>query len=231
VTNVQFALFIAAGGYGEQGKRWWSGEGWNWRKKGKRRWSKKGTDQPQYWDSPRLGKTRRGYPVVGVSWYEASAYAAWLTELLRRHRAGEELEPVYQDLIAGLPEHVAVVRLPTDEEWVAAAGGAKGDRYPWGREWDESRANTEEGGIRGTTPVAMYSSGRSPDGVWDMGGNAWEWMASWHGKDRLFRALRGGAWDDDHRVARVGERHRDALVDSSTSVGFRLVGSPACSDS
>ena len=39
--------------------------------------------QPEYWQDPRFGKDRRGYPVVGVSWYEAVAYAAWLTEQLR----------------------------------------------------------------------------------------------------------------------------------------------------
>ena len=231
VANAQFALFIAAGGYEEQGKRWWSDEGWKWRKKGKRRWSERGTGQPDYWDDPRLGKTRRGSPVVGVSWYEASVYAAWLTELLRRHRAGEELERAYRDLIAGLPEPVAIVRLPTDEEWAAAAGGAQGDRYPWGQDWDEGRANTGEGGVRGTTPVAMYPSGRSPDGVWDMGGNVWEWVASWYDEGRQFRALRGGAWGGDRRYARVGVRDGDSPGRSDSSVGFRLVGSPACSDS
>jgi len=227
VTNVQFALFIAAGGYEEQGERWWSDEGWKWRKEGKRRWSERGTDQPEYWDDPRFGRSRRGYPVVGVSWYEASAYGAWVTELLRRCRAGEELERVYRDLIAGLPEDVAVVRLPTDEEWVAAAGGVKGDRYPWGQEWDESRANTEGGGIRGTTPVAMYPSGRSPDGVWDMGGNVWEWM---HSGEEV-KSLRGGSWLFGHWYARVGGRDGLDPDCSLTNFGFRLVGSPACSDS
>jgi len=236
VTNVQFALFIAAGGY--ENPKYWSGEdedsaAWRWRMTEHNvSWRGEGpVAQPEYWDHPRFGRSRRGYPVVGVSWYEASAYAAWLTELLRRRRAGEELEPVYQGLIAGLPEHVAVVRLPADEEWVAAAGGAQGDRYPWGQDWDESRANTEEGGIRGTTPVAMYPSGRSPDGVWDMGGNVWEWVATWYGKEREYRILRGGSWDVDPRGARVGVRVGVGPDDSGPDLGFRLVGSPACSDS
>ena len=40
----------------------------------------KAVTQPEYWQHPRFGKDRHGYPVVGVSWYEAAAYAAWLTE-------------------------------------------------------------------------------------------------------------------------------------------------------
>ena len=223
VTNAQFALFIAAGGYEEQGKRWWSDEGWKWRKKGQRRWSERSTDQPEYWDNPRFGKARPGYPVVGVSWYEASAYAAWLTELLRRHRAGGELERVYRDLIAGLPEHVAVVRLPTDEEWVAAAGGAQGDRYPWGQDWDESRANATESGTGGTTPVAVYPSGQSPRGIWDMGGNVWEWM---HSGEKV-KSLRGGSWFSDQRIARVGGHLGNVPGGSDSNFGFRLVGSRA----
>jgi len=232
VTNAQFALFIAAGGYGNP--TYWDGKdgvAWRWRVKEHGKYRGEGpVTQPEYWDDARFGRSRRGYPVVGVSWYEASAYAAWLTELLRRRRAGEELEPVYQGLIAGLPEHVAVVRLLADEEWVAAAGG-EGDRYPWGQEWDESRANTEEGGIRGTTPVAMYPSGRGPGGVWDMGGNVWEWVATWYGKEREYRILRGGSWNLDQGFARVGVRLRDLPDGSDSDLGFRLVGSPACSDS
>jgi len=79
--------------------------------------------------------------------------------------------------------------------------------------------------------VAMYPSGRGPGGVWDMGGNVWEWVATWYGKEREYRILRGGSWLDDQRGARVGERDgRDPDL-SSTDIGFRLVGSPACSDS
>ncbi|MFQ6059544.1 MAG: formylglycine-generating enzyme family protein, partial [Anaerolineae bacterium] len=227
VTNAQFALFMAAGGYEERGRRWWSDQGWEWRKQGKRRWPERGTDQPKYWDHPRFGKSRRGYPVVGVSWYEANAYCAWLSELLERHRAGEELEAAHRDLIADLPEDAAVVRLPTEEEWVAAAGGAKGERYPWGPQWHESHANTYEGGIGGTTPVGMYPSGQSPPGVWDLGGNVWEWMASWYDEKQRYRALRGGSWLNDHKGARVGGRIGDYPGDSSNLSGFRVVASPA----
>jgi formylglycine-generating enzyme required for sulfatase activity/energy-coupling factor transporter ATP-binding protein EcfA2 len=226
VTTAQFALFIAAGGYEERGKHWWSDEGWEWRKKGKRLWSERGTDQPEYWDDPRFGRSRCGYPVVGVSWYEANAYCAWLRELLQRRRAGEELEPVHLALITALPDDAIVVRLPTEKEWVAAAGGEEGGRYPWGPGWHESHANTYEGGIRGTTPVAMYPSGQSPYKVWDMGGNVWEWMAS----EERRKPLCGGSWAYDQRHTRVSERSRYYPDYSYYLIGFRVVASPACSE-
>jgi len=84
ITNTQFARFIQAGGY--ENWDYWGGKdspGWRWPVKGERRWLSAATDQPEYWNDPRFGKDRRGYPVVGVSWYEAAAYAVWLTEQLR----------------------------------------------------------------------------------------------------------------------------------------------------
>jgi hypothetical protein len=72
--------------------------------------------QPDYWDHPRYGKSRQGYPVVGVSWYEASAYCAWLTELWQRLRDGEDLPAPQRDLVAHLPPEALVVQLPTEEE-------------------------------------------------------------------------------------------------------------------
>jgi formylglycine-generating enzyme required for sulfatase activity len=118
-------------------------------------------------------------------------------------------------------------RLPAEQEWIAAAGGEKGDRYPWGPKWHESLANTGEGGVRGTTPVAMYPSGQSPHGVWDMGGNVWEWTGSWYDEEHEYRALRGGSWDDAREGARVRGRGRDDPDYSDDNVGFRVVVSPA----
>jgi len=230
VTNAQFALFIAAGGY--ENPDHWGGEesdAWRWRMTEHNvDWRGEGpVAQPEYWDHPRFGRSRCGYPVVGVSWYEAAAYCAWLSELLERHRVGDELEPAHYDLIADLPEDTAVVRLPTEAEWVTAAGSAEGERYPWGPQWHESRANTSEGGIRGTTPVAMYPSGQSPVGVWDLGGNVWEWTASWYDEEQRGRALRGGSWSGAQWGARVGVRDGYLPVLSVSDLGFRVVASPA----
>jgi len=174
-----------------------------------------------------------GYPVVGVSWYEANAYCRWLTEQLRAPRdtqhvshctfyAWRDGEPEALDL---QPETLTA-RLPTDQEWTAAAGGEAGDRYPWGPEWHESCANTGEGGISGTTPVGMYPSGQSPLGVWDMAGNVWEWLAS-QGEEC---PLRGGSWGYNQRLARVSARNGHYPDLSYHNMGFRVVVFPAGAD-
>jgi formylglycine-generating enzyme required for sulfatase activity len=211
VTNHQFCRFIDDGGYEDQEERWWSDEGWIWRNR-EPRYGWQRTDAPDRWDDPRFGKSRRGYPVVGVSWYEAMAYCAWLTEELRA--AGGRLR-VWRSggsATVSMEPEALLVRLPTEAEWIAAAGGAAGERHAWGPDWDASCANTVESGIRGTSPVAMYPSGRSRDarsreliGVWDMGGNVWEWTRSPVGRESY--ALRGGSWGDYRDYARVAVRY------------------------
>jgi formylglycine-generating enzyme required for sulfatase activity/energy-coupling factor transporter ATP-binding protein EcfA2 len=228
VTNHQFARFIDAGGYEERGRRWWSDEGWAWRT-GEPRWDGQRTDAPDFWDDPRFGKARRGYPVVGICWYEANAYCAWLTEQLQDSRSidvsrGDNLEPL------NLEPGTFAMRLPTEAEWIAAAGGDESDRYPWGPAWDESRANTRADDIGGTSPVGMYPAGRSREaqsgemiGVWDMAGNVWEWMASKESR----KPLRGGSWCDLRNLARVAARSGYGPDLSVYYVGLRVVVSPA----
>ena len=225
VTNVQFARFIAAGGY--ENPDYWGGEesdAWRWRMEAHNvGWrGKDPVTQPEYWDHPRFGKSRRGYPVVGVSWYEANAYCAWLAEQLYASRFPFH---VWRDgKLETLEPETLSIRLPAEAEWEAAAGGAEGERYPWDSDWHESHANTDEGGIGGTTPVGMYPSGKSdPYGVWDMGGNVWEWMAS----DERGKPWRGGSWYDLQRNARVRERLRLNPDHSDNYSGFRVCASPA----
>jgi len=227
VTNVQFARFIATGGY--ENPDYWGGEesdAWRWRMEAHNvDWrGKDPVTQPEYWDDSRFGKSRRGYPVVGVSWYEANAYCAWLTGQLYASRfpfhvwRGGKLETRNSEL------ETLTIRLPTEEEWVAAAGGEEEDRCPWDSDWHESRANTLEGGIGGTSPVGMYPSGKSdPYGIWDMGGNVWEWMAS----DERGKPWRGGSWDYNQWNARVRERSGYDPDYSHDLVGFRVCASPA----
>lgn len=237
VTNVQFNRFVLAGGYNNPA--YWEGEdsvAWQWKKSSRRTRSQvdKYTDQPAYWHDARLGKERHGYPVVGVSWYEAIAYAAWLTDLLHNARQQANLEPQDRELIADLLEtDVTEIHLPSETEWVRMAGGEGGRRYPWDMpghavtapEQVLLYANVDEANIKQTTPVYMYPQGVShPFGLMDMSGNAWEWTNSWYNEaTRQRRILGGGSWDLSHWYARVSARFNYDPEDSYSYVGFRVV--------
>ena len=148
--------------------------------------------------APRAGYER--HPVVSVTWYGARAYC-------EAHRK----------------------RLPTAAEWRAAALGDGARRYPWGDEppgaGEAYRANYHQGalpedGYAGTAPVGSFPEGVSPDGLYDVAGNVWEWIDADDG-DR--RQLMGGSWYTD--AAQLGgEYWRDAALPTGDT-GFRCARS------
>jgi len=134
ITNQQFRVFWQSGGYHET--RWWSTAGLAWldrsiedeEKMNLDKWQRRnGRTEPAFWNDPQLGILNR--PVVGVTWFEAMAYCAWLNEHLQL--AGE----------IQIPDGY-VVRLPTEAEWEKAARGTDGRCWPWGNEWNDNYANT-----------------------------------------------------------------------------------------
>ncbi|MCH8021447.1 SUMF1/EgtB/PvdO family nonheme iron enzyme [candidate division KSB1 bacterium] len=151
-------------------------------------------------------------PIVGVTWFAATVYCHWLTELNRMLRAQK-----------GKPEQKRTFRLPTEQEWEWAAGSGN-RKYPWGDkpEPDKTRANFGEE-VGHTTPVGSYPEGATPEGLMDMAGNVWEWMANLYKKDSQMRALRGGSWNLIPERLQCFARFRNDLGNGDYIFGFRVV--------
>jgi len=166
VTNHQYRGFVEDGGY--ESKQHWSEKGWQWRQEND-------VSQPEYWSDKKWNQPE--HPVVGVSYYEAEAFARW---------GGKQL--------------------PTEQQWERAARGTDGRQYPWGAEFDSEKCNIEESGIGKTTRVTRYPNGISPEGCYDMAGNVWEWTCSPHEDYKNSFVLRGGSWYGDRAYVRCAFR-------------------------
>ncbi len=207
VTNAQYRRFVEAGAYDrEQG--WFSEEAQReileWEDG---RWP----TSPRYEGNSRF--TCASQPVIGVSWYEASAYEAWLTTILRQEGKLRDDE---------------VVRLARVAEWERAAGGSGGRKYSWEGAFDSRHANTRECALGQPTPVHMYPAGATPEGVWDLTGNVWEWTAD--SEEEPWYTLAGGAFWNDAGGVGAAARGRNVRYGWGDLVGFRVVVAPiSCS--
>jgi formylglycine-generating enzyme required for sulfatase activity len=180
---------------------------------------------PRFWDDPVFGLSRYGVPVVGVTWYAVNAYCKWLQAHWSELEEGSEAPDLCPTL----------VRLPTEAEWIAAAGGAApAARCPWDlpeQVTDDTaiiqRANVDEK-VNRTTPMGMYPLGVSqPYGLWDMAGNVWEWQANLHSESHSTLALRGGSWANPVVGARLSARSSGHPNFVWNYLGFRVVVSCA----
>lgn len=118
---------------------------------------------PAHWIAGKCPSELQDHPVVYVTWQDAHAYAHW---------AGKQL--------------------PTSQQWERAARGTRGDIYPWGNRPTPAKCNVREADLDSTTPVDRYQSGASPEGVYDMCGNVWEWCSTQTTPQRY--ELKGGAF-------------------------------------
>jgi len=161
------------------------------------------------------------WPVMLVDWHGARAYLEWLAE-----RTGRPW------------------RLPGELEWEKAARGVDGRFYPWGDHLDPSWCcvRTSHPGRPLPAVVDRYPIDESPFGVRGMGGNVYDWCLDTEGRfvDKVTlapeagdtdacapRAVRGGAWGSNPRLARSAHRYRDDPGSRNPLYGFRGCFRPA----
>ncbi len=236
VTNEDFAKFVDDSAYHKI--EYWiisndvdSLSGWNWK-------MKNNIQHPKYWDISKTPYWRsdiysrmKNTPVVGVSWFEAYAYAKW-----------------------------AEKQLPTSNEWEKAARGNSekygkleevgvGFKFPWGnnffkgqrppeyhlcnwrlRFWkygypDKTKIWQTDGYNLGVAPVGNFSpAGDSPYGITDMAGNVWEWCLDWSTEYEEIKNLRGGAWyASGIEQLRTAYQYKIGPYARTHYIGFRCV--------
>jgi formylglycine-generating enzyme required for sulfatase activity len=175
------------------------------------------------WESPGFPQTDM-HPVVGVTWFDAQQYVAWLSAATGKR-----------------------YRLPSEAEWEYACRAGSRTAFNVGDTISTLHANfdgsfTYNGGPRGefrhgTTPADIFQP--NAWGLHDMHGNVWEWVqdvvhdnyegapsdgSAWElGGDQVRRILRGGSWLYNPRYLRSALRNGFSAVLSNDIVGFRVV--------
>ena len=148
-------------------------------------------------------------PAVYVSWLDAEAFCKWNG-----------------------------ARLPTEAEWEKAAKGSGQKVWPWGDQPASDSANFlgGEDGSAYTAFVGSFKKDKSSYEIYDMAGNAQEWVADWY-EERYYntasdqnpkgpstgntKVLRGGSWNDSHFSGRVTARMKMVPDYRDITAGFR----------
>jgi len=175
------------------------------------------------WRNPGLGTTPQdNHPVTCVSWNDATAFCAWLTE--RERKEGR--------LPAG-----HVVRLPTEAEWEYACRAGTETKFWWGDAVEDGKGRLNwrgaEDGFEWVAPVDSFGKqGRNKFGLADMLGNVREWCLDNYDPKQAHeecykgksdgRVLRGGGFSYGPDGCRCASRHGGSASSSSFHGGFRV---------
>ena len=183
------------------------------------------------------------YPVVGVNWKQATAFAHWRSKMMNSF-----LRDIKQPI---LPEF----RLPTESEWeYASRGGLDASPYPWGGPYTRNikgcflanfkplRGNyVADGGIKAIKTASYNPNGY---GLYDMSGNVAEWTSNAYDEsafsyshdmnmDRFYdaneddhvvlkrKAIRGGSWKDIAYFIQNSTRTFEYQDTAKSYIGFR----------
>jgi len=171
------------------------------------------TAPPPFWNDPHFNDPQQ--PVVAVSWFEATAYCEWLSQVTGRH-----------------------FRLPTEAEWERAArGGADGNLYPWGDAPPQSLPDCELRWKTGPERVQQFPP--NAFGLFNMCDNVHEWCSDWYDPNYYAsspqrnprgpesgtrRASRGGSWRHHIKVSRCSARSSIPPDFQYADYGFRVAG-------
>ncbi len=186
-----------------------------WQEKGSKYNIKTGTED--HYKNLGSALTNKNHPIVGISWNDATAYAAWLSQ-----QTGQKY------------------RLPTEAEWEYAARAGTETKFWWGNQIGSNKANCSNNScgdrFEYTAPVGSFQP--NPFGLYDTVGNVWELTCSeyenrYNGKEKtcfsknraksegLF-VLRGGSWYIGAWWARAASRGRRSRAGCDRDSGARL---------
>lgn len=172
-------------------------------------------DEPPDWSIMNQPQHQKR-PIVNVDWEDAVKFCKW---------AGK--------------------RLPTEAEWEKAARGTDGRIYPWGNEaptrLHANYGRKEWNNHLALVPVGSFEEGRSPYGIYDMAGNAWEWVSDWYDYDYYknsprrnpigpaagdSKVVRGGSWLYISEFLRSAHRFAAQPTNRYFGYGFRCAKTP-----
>lgn len=166
------------------------------------------------------------HPAVNVSWEDAQAFCAWLT---------------IQEQVTGRLRLAQKYRLPTDTEWSVAVelderrGGTPQSKhrqiknlYPWGTQWPPPRGAGNYGSrlkvddFEKTSPAGSFAANKF--GLYDMGGNVWQWCEDFFDGNSGARVLRGASFSNrDGGVLLSSHRSDGTAGHRYNDFGFRCV--------